>query len=322
MKKTIRLDYIDVYKGIGILLMVMGHIEFGDKFDYWIHGFHMPMFFFVTGYLYKESNNFLLFFIKKFKSLIMPYFFFSLIHLFLFFLVTGVYLEQIIAILLYSNTDNMPISGALWFLQSLFFSNMIFYWINKYRSYNKLIIVLILIIFGLTINYNFNLPFSLNSSLIGIGLMYAGNSFKHLNLDKKGNIKSNIFLFIIGSILIMLNGYVNMRSGEYSNPIIFYVASIIMSISILNTCINIKVNSLIFIKVLKVFGKESLIYLSLNQIVILALNKILSLNVVSWLNNIVLIKLFLLVFTMFALFILSRIFNRTALKKLIGKPKV
>ena len=48
-----RLDYVDTLKGIGILLMLMGHVPFGANFDYYIHAFHMPLFFFISGFLIK-----------------------------------------------------------------------------------------------------------------------------------------------------------------------------------------------------------------------------------------------------------------------------
>lgn len=47
---------MDVFRGLGILLMVMGHIGFGGAFDKFIHAFHMPMFFFVSGYFYRKKD--------------------------------------------------------------------------------------------------------------------------------------------------------------------------------------------------------------------------------------------------------------------------
>lgn len=38
---------IDIYRGIGILCMLLGHIGFGGLVDYVIHAFHMPMFFLI-----------------------------------------------------------------------------------------------------------------------------------------------------------------------------------------------------------------------------------------------------------------------------------
>lgn len=49
-----RLDYIDVFRSLGIIAMVMRHVGFGGKFDHFIHAFHMPMFFFISGFFYKR----------------------------------------------------------------------------------------------------------------------------------------------------------------------------------------------------------------------------------------------------------------------------
>lgn len=50
-----RLDYIDIFRALGIILMVMGHIGFGSKFDKFIHAFHMPMFFWISGFFIKKE---------------------------------------------------------------------------------------------------------------------------------------------------------------------------------------------------------------------------------------------------------------------------
>ena len=50
-----RLDYIDIFRALGIILMVMGHIGFGSKFDKFIHAFHMPMFFWISGFFHKKE---------------------------------------------------------------------------------------------------------------------------------------------------------------------------------------------------------------------------------------------------------------------------
>lgn len=42
-------DFITIAKGIGIILMVLGHSGFYDYGNAVIHMFHMPLFFFVSG---------------------------------------------------------------------------------------------------------------------------------------------------------------------------------------------------------------------------------------------------------------------------------
>lgn len=41
MRAEQRLDYVDAFRGLGIIAMVMGHIGFGEIFDHFIHAFHM-----------------------------------------------------------------------------------------------------------------------------------------------------------------------------------------------------------------------------------------------------------------------------------------
>ena len=55
--------------------MVMGHTNsFGGYFDKFIHAFHVPMFFVISGYLFRVNSYSLSDIIKKrIKSLLVPY---------------------------------------------------------------------------------------------------------------------------------------------------------------------------------------------------------------------------------------------------------
>lgn len=52
-----RIEWIDIVKGIGILLMVIGHAGVSSQIKVWIYGFHMPLFFISAGYLYSMSDD-------------------------------------------------------------------------------------------------------------------------------------------------------------------------------------------------------------------------------------------------------------------------
>lgn len=81
--KEKRIEYIDVFRAFGIILMIMGHIWFGVWFDKFIHAFHMPMFFIISGYFCKcdeveEKFKFWLkYVIKEAKALLVPYWVFE-----------------------------------------------------------------------------------------------------------------------------------------------------------------------------------------------------------------------------------------------------
>jgi fucose 4-O-acetylase-like acetyltransferase len=73
-----RIEYIDIARGLGILLVVMGHNDFAviSPLAYKvIYSFHMPLFFFLSGYFINPTVEFWTFFKKRFNSLLKPYFF-------------------------------------------------------------------------------------------------------------------------------------------------------------------------------------------------------------------------------------------------------
>ncbi len=73
-----RIVYIDIARGIGILLVVLGHNDFGfiSPFFYQvIYSFHIPLFFFLSGLFLNPAIPFLEFFKKRFNGLLKPYLF-------------------------------------------------------------------------------------------------------------------------------------------------------------------------------------------------------------------------------------------------------
>ena len=73
-----RINYIDVARGIGILLVVMGHNDFAAISPFMhklIYSFHMPLFFFLSGYFLSTATPFWTFVKRRFNSLLKPFFF-------------------------------------------------------------------------------------------------------------------------------------------------------------------------------------------------------------------------------------------------------
>ena len=126
LSKKNRMTFIDIAKGIAILLMVIGHSYSKTNFFLeWINSFHMPLFFIVTGILYgmiNEKKGCLTFNFKtKAINLLLPYFIWgTLIQLFfalLGYLGGSPLLEQLQKRLCLIFTLN---SSAMWFLPAMF----------------------------------------------------------------------------------------------------------------------------------------------------------------------------------------------------------
>ena len=69
-------------KGIGIILVVIGHVNTKGFLVQWLYTFHMPLFFALSGYiLYKFGKNIPLrkFLLKRTKSILWPFILFRLL---------------------------------------------------------------------------------------------------------------------------------------------------------------------------------------------------------------------------------------------------
>lgn len=212
------------------MLMVMGHIGFGSCFDYYIHAFHMPMFYFVSGYFFKDKEiSYANYVKKKATTLLIPYVSFGIFHMLLDYYKSGcsfAVLKSAAFHLVWENTDHLPIAGALWFLTSILFTEMLF--LISFRMFKSVKIrnfVLIGIGFLGSIWVHivpFRLPLALDTGFAGIIFYLAGNQFKIYETApifvklKESKIYCSIIGLEVNAILIFLNGYVNMREGIYA----------------------------------------------------------------------------------------------------------
>lgn len=136
-----RIEYIDMLKGFAMVLVILGHMTYTPReLKILLYIFHIPLFFFLSGFTFsiKKYNNFLEFFIKKFKTIVIPYFLLN-IAVFLFRAIIlqpesilkidilGFVKSLIIA-------DRLHIYFQLWFLTSLFLSELVSYFIVKYSD--------------------------------------------------------------------------------------------------------------------------------------------------------------------------------------------
>ncbi len=140
--KEKRLEYIDMLKGVGIILVVIGHSTYvSENVLTWLASFHMPLFFLVSGMLfaYKHSQQeaFGSYVRKRFCGMMIPYFWFSLIYI-------GVdyyylYAHPEVVNQAFINTAVLQALSfygisVLWFLPAVFMGEICFYVLMK-RQY-------------------------------------------------------------------------------------------------------------------------------------------------------------------------------------------
>lgn len=137
MSDTKRIEWCDIYKGIVILLVVIGH--YTQHFHNYIYSFHMAAFFFISGYTSNfKKNSMLEVIIKKFISLMMPYLFLGIVGTSLFWALSKWEVLSYVSTTIFPDTyqsaflaifNNGAIwcdwLGALWFVPVLFGASIV-----------------------------------------------------------------------------------------------------------------------------------------------------------------------------------------------------
>lgn len=195
-----RIHWIDIAKGIGIILVSFGHIRNGDGQSVWlpaldtpiniIYLFHMPLFFFLGGLTFSSRRQFPDFLKVKAKTLLIPYYIFSLY-----------FIAKPIAVLLipslgasmqtnhdYSNIGlqlyDVLINGSgLWFLWAYFIGELVAYPLNRWftTKYQYLVsgflLIAVSILFGKCLP-GVTLPFQIVSGVEVAGFILLGIACK------------------------------------------------------------------------------------------------------------------------------------------------
>jgi fucose 4-O-acetylase-like acetyltransferase len=179
---TNRLLFIDIARAICIVLVVIGHYV-PDNSPNWylilhniIYSFHMPLFMFVSGYVYsaaKKPMEYKHFIFNKFKRLMVPYFFVSTAIIFIKLLTEkNMYVESPVSLSSLYEIFYLPSAGFfLWFIYALFLVFLIIPFVNTITKLNIFLIVSFVLLL-LPVNFT--------------------------NLFCLAQLKGNLFYFVLG----------------------------------------------------------------------------------------------------------------------------
>ena len=194
-----RLTVFDILKGIGILLVIICH-TFMKEIGPYITAFHMPLFFIVAGYFYKQ-NSFIVHLRKDFRRLVIPYLFICIATMFIA-SVQESRTNHAVSIV----TDVLYGCGTpAWFLLGLFGSRAIFNRVLCLCPNRYIIVSLVISSIPLAISLNDELPTTLSffSSICGVIFVAIGFYVKHHHVLEL--LDSHRIIAITLSVLFWLN---------------------------------------------------------------------------------------------------------------------
>lgn len=274
-----RIKWIDELKGFGILLVTIGHLKPYFFLEKHIYSFHICLFFFLSGYLFQNkcSQPFKSYFIKKFKTLMIPFLFWN-------------FLSTIVDIYFFKNNCANSIkrffmidgsicwNAPIWFLLTLFLTEISYAYIYRLCPHNKIIIFVSLIIW-LIFGWK---PTHLLLNLIPLAILFYGFGHKinSINIEKNKKVEILMTLFLTINILfgVILNIRVSYTHSSFGNIYYFIIAAI--AGVVFYVLLFYKIQNLwpkFLESIIVVMGKSSLIIMATQYWLFKIINKIISL---------------------------------------------
>lgn len=270
-----RIQFIDLAKGFAILLVIIGHIDTIPYVKHLIYSFHMPLFFILSGYFFKNEESFRKAFKKLFSTLIIPY------------LIVGGIMR------VYAMTENtlngQPFSwidllslpfvlwkwkgdvvsaGAIWFLPVLFLSKLYLLQLLRYKNYRFILILGALLSIWFVKKTGIIIPLCILQGLVCAVFVYVGSILHKYNLFSFKLSWLLLGVLWIGVLLSVRNVNLAVRINHYSMGLFTLIETCFISYLFCATCQ--KFESLNFFNKFQEYliwcGRYSLIILCIHSI--------------------------------------------------------
>lgn len=136
-KEKKRISFIDVAKFIGIFAIYLGHLN-DSLSKQFIFTFHVPLFFLISGCMetLNKEEKFSKYLFKKIKSILIPFFIFSMLSLIINVINNNTSIKDVIhliRLILCGNIRGSAVASSLWFLSCLFVMEILFFIIKKIK---------------------------------------------------------------------------------------------------------------------------------------------------------------------------------------------
>ena len=265
--------WLDIAKGITIMLMVMGHSSIPHYFSNFIWAFHMPLFFIATGWTTNwEKRTFFEYCIHRTKTLMLPFVSYSIVVC----LILSHHSSwKGLGYLLSHGWEGYP----LWFIPVLFVASIISRAVYEVKStYFRLMLIFSLAMVGVVLdNNNIYLPWAMSSVPYASFLVAWGGYIKHIVSPEKSN-KIWILLCFVITFGISLFYRLDMAWNNITPVIPLTIGAVSGTIMVfmLSSLIEKKCKTLS--KILSSVGKETYIVVAFASAIILMINQYFILN--------------------------------------------
>ena len=287
--KKERIVWIDQLRGLAFFFVVLGHLPVDKTFKSWIYSFHMPIFFFITGFNYnieKLAQTKPLDYLKKLcLRLLVPYVWMQLLSMCLRFLQKTVIQHTEVPVALYlrgmlrghSRLVDAP-SNPLYFVLVLFCAELLLYGIIKLTRGKKPLVFALtfaclpLSLFTETVRMRWHLnvvPACACMILFGwlLGQLYRANEEKIRSLRWWQRSVAVVLLLAFGAAVWYFNGRTSIHGNHWGEDFTLAMLTAIAT----STALALLCMKLPRLGWLNLAGQSTLLFMGFHKPVILIL---------------------------------------------------
>lgn len=274
MSVSNRIAWLDIAKGITILLMVIGHTSIPIIVSGWIWAFHMPLFFFASGMCTKfEKDSFGTFIKKKFIGIGRPFLIYSIIVILISKL--GQFND------IFSLKEGWG-GYALWFVPVLFVSLIlakVSFLLNK-KIYRYTYMALLLSVSCILSYSKTSLPWNMAVAPYAAVLLFSAYMVREKTLQC---VWLKLWIMLLALLIVIFVSSYWRLDMCYNNilpllPITF--GAVAGSLFVMGLSVYLERYGGRLANILKRVGKETFIVVAFSQITIMMLNRYTPMNVV------------------------------------------
>lgn len=275
MEAKKRIEFIDLAKGVCILLVIMIHTDVNVDFP-GLQAMRMPLYFILSGLFFKDYGGFFNLLIKKTNKILIPFLFFYLASYIVFYLVGWLspnLIKSEASGIFDLFTQRQLFNNPIWFLLALFWANLMYCLISLITKNEWLRGSIVLGIGGIGVllgTYHIFLPCYVDSAMSALPFFYFGYLLKKTPLLYPNQYDKYNVLWIL-----LLYGVALCIDRWFDNPHIYFSMNIITGNWILGIILSLSsVMAVLFLcKIIKrlpfisYFGRYSIIPLCTHHLI-------------------------------------------------------
>lgn len=267
-----RIESLDILKGIGIILVVVGHMIGKQLYIRpWIYAFHMPLFFMLSGYCFNIAKHpqLLPFAVSRVWTLLVPCVLYTVVSLVVSpeYICEGRYYEL-----------KILLPGALWFLPILFMVEVLGYNVARFKGKVKIFIILLCVVLAACFRFwEFPLTYRLIQIPMCLLFYLIGNSLRKYAIVERFLMNSNwmpLWKYCLLGLSLCVLTYVYVRTDalKHNQEILNYF-EIGMVLACFSAIVGVASFSVFSMKRMPKLGNV-LIYIGRNTLIIMSVQGI------------------------------------------------